>query len=44
MLMMMPAQSVTAKPRMGPEPKVKRIAPVSSVVMFESKMARKARS
>ena len=44
MLTMMPAERVTAKPRIGPEPKKKRIRPISSVVMLESKIARKARS
>ena len=39
----MPAASVMAKPRIGPEPKTKRMMAVRKVVMFESKIARKAR-
>ena len=44
MFTMMPAARVMAKPRIGPEPKTKRMIAVRKVVMLESKMARKARS
>ena len=40
----MPATSVTAKPRMRPEPTTKRMTPVITVVRLPSKIALKARS
>ncbi len=44
MLTTMPALSVTAKPRTGPEPCQNRMTAVSSVVMFESKIVENALS
>ncbi len=44
MLTIMPPQSVMANPRIGPEPNTNRITPVISVVRFESRIARNARS
>ena len=41
--MMTPAVRVIAKPRTGPVPTLKRMMPVTIVVMFESRIAVKAR-
>ena len=43
MEMSTPPVSVIAKPRTGPVPTMKRITPVTIVVMFESRIAVNAR-
>ena len=40
----MPRQCTTAKPRTGPEPKMRSAMPAIKLVMFESKIVAKARS
>ena len=41
---MMPRQCTTAKPRTGPEPKIRSARPAMRLVMFESRIVAKARS
>ena len=40
----MPKQCTTAKPRTGPEPKIKSAKPAIKLVTFESRIVAKARS
>ena len=40
----MPRQCTTAKPRIGPEPKISRAMPTISVVTLESRIVAQARS
>jgi len=44
MLVKMPMQCTTAKPRTGPEPKASKATPAISVVMLESRIVAQARS
>ena len=44
MLVKMPKQCTTAKPRTGPEPKANKARPAIKVVTLESKMVAQARS
>jgi hypothetical protein len=44
MLVKMPMQCTTAKPRTGPEPKASKATPAIKVVMLESKIVAQARS